>query len=130
MSTYSESRIEAAARAAHNANVIFSRSHHETKPLWDDLPEDQAWMKADTIKRAEAIARGETPADPAAEHEVWVTGKVAGGWILGPVKDSAAKTHPSLVPYEKLPLAEQLKDHLLVVTLCSVLGQPIPPAFR
>ena len=31
-------------------------------------------------------------------------------WRLGPKKDGARRTHPCLVPYEELPLAEREKD--------------------
>ena len=44
------------------------------------------------------------------EHDRWMAQKLAQGWTYGPVKDSARKLHPSLVPWEDLPEAEKDKD--------------------
>ena len=44
------------------------------------------------------------------EHERWMAEKRRDGWRLGPRKDAAARVHPSLVPYDELPAAEQKKD--------------------
>ena len=38
--------------------------------------------------------------------------KVKDGWVYGEVKDTIAKTHPCLVPFEQLPEFQQKKDKL------------------
>ena len=38
--------------------------------------------------------------------------KIEQGWRLGPVKDETRKEHPSMVPYDELPLEEKVKDYL------------------
>ena len=43
-------------------------------------------------------------------HEVWAQGRIREGWTYGPVKDSAAKTTPCLVPYVELPEEEKEYD--------------------
>lgn len=43
-------------------------------------------------------------------HEVWAEGRIADGWIRGPVKDSEKKTTPDLVPYDELSESEKEYD--------------------
>jgi patatin-like phospholipase/acyl hydrolase len=43
-------------------------------------------------------------------HDHWAMGRLAQGWIHGPVRDDSAKTHPSLVPYGDLPESEKEFD--------------------
>lgn len=42
-------------------------------------------------------------------HEVWAHNRIEQGWKYGPVRNDALKTHPCLVPYEKL--SEEEKDY-------------------
>ena len=51
------------------------------------------------------------PAMTASEnHDSWMRCRLSAGWVYGEVKDVKAKTHPDLVPFDKLPLVEQNKD--------------------
>ena len=43
-------------------------------------------------------------------HDVWAIGRIQEGWTYGPVKDSAKKTTPLLIPYNELPEAEKEYD--------------------
>ena len=43
-------------------------------------------------------------------HDVWAVQRLAEGWTLGPTRDDAAKKHPCLVPYDRLPDAEKQYD--------------------
>ena len=52
-------------------------------------------------------------ASAAAEHERWHEQKRKDGWTYGPVKDSAAKTNPSMRPFDELPEEQQAKDKLI-----------------
>lgn len=45
-----------------------------------------------------------------AEHNGWMAHRAANGWTYGPVRDDAAKKHPSMVPYAELPESEKEKD--------------------
>jgi hypothetical protein len=51
-------------------------------------------------------------ATPENSHENWLKGKIADGWIYGPVKDVEKKIHPCMAPYSELPAHQQAKDHL------------------
>lgn len=50
------------------------------------------------------------PLDPEKNHEIWMDTKVSQGWIYGKEKDLEKKTHPDLVPFDKLPKIEKDKD--------------------
>lgn len=57
-------------------------------------------------------------------HEVWAAGRIADGWVWGPVRDDAMKRHPCLVPYEELPEEEKEYDRRTAVgTLKLILKQ-------
>ena len=43
-------------------------------------------------------------------HDVWAVGRMAEGWVYGPVKDLEKKTTPQLVSYEELPDEEKAYD--------------------
>ena len=43
-------------------------------------------------------------------HDVWAAQRLAEGWVPGPRRDDAAKTHPDLVPYAELPDSEKQYD--------------------
>ena len=43
-------------------------------------------------------------------HDVWAVGRMAEGWVYGPVKDSEKKTSPQLVAYSELPDGEKDYD--------------------
>jgi hypothetical protein len=77
----------------------------------------QPWAQAEPWQRESAI-RGvafavEHPeALPSTQQGAWLADKVMDGWTYGALKDTQAKTHPCMVPYEQLPVAQQRKDAL------------------
>ena len=36
------------------------------------------------------------------------------GWKYGPLKDPEKKEHPCFLPYDQLPVADRMKDHVFV----------------
>lgn len=57
-------------------------------------------------------------------HEVWAAGRIAEGWVWGPVRDDVLKHHPCLVPYEELPDSEKEYDrHTAIETIKFILVQ-------
>ena len=47
-------------------------------------------------------------------HEIWAQKRMQDGWTYGPHRDDAKRTHPCLVPYEKLPESEKEYDRVMV----------------
>ncbi len=43
-------------------------------------------------------------------HEIWAKARMDAGWVYGPVRDDAKKTHPCLVPYGDLSADEKVYD--------------------
>lgn len=43
-------------------------------------------------------------------HEVWAQTRISQGWTYGKERNDAKKTHPCLVPYEKLSEDEKTYD--------------------
>jgi hypothetical protein len=64
-------------------------------------------------------------------HDLWALKRMREGWRYGPCRSDTARTHPDLVPYSELPLAEQDYDRTTARgTLCAILalGYCIVPA--
>ena len=57
------------------------------------------------------------------EHDRWMAAKRQDGWRHGAKKDSHARTHPCLLPYDHLPPAEQEKDRNVARQLPAMLAQ-------
>lgn len=55
-------------------------------------------------------------------HGDWMQAYYDMGWSYGPVRDTAAKTHPDLVPYWELGQLERDKDAVFVA-LCEIARQ-------
>lgn len=64
-----------------------------------------------TIEGINGALKGDTPQK---SHEQWAIKKRQDGWVHGNEKSINQLTHPCLVPYEKLPIEQKLKDCVLV----------------
>lgn len=94
------------ARQIHVAMDELARALGEAGyPAWEDAP---AWQREASMSSArQALDGGLLPGQ---EHARWMADKLATGWRWGPDKDDRARTHPMLLPFEDLPIVEQLKD--------------------
>lgn len=63
---------------------------------WDSIPWENRELVINMVK---LIRRGRTPAEV---HRAWVDYMKSQGWKLGDAKDPVNKTHPAMVPYNKL----------------------------
>jgi ryanodine receptor 2 len=66
-------------------------------------------------------------------HDNWAELRFGEGWTYGPKRDDAAKKHPCLVPYRKLPESEKEYDRKIALeTLKAIksLGYSIEPPRR
>lgn len=102
-----------------------ARMCHETNRAWCEMNGDtsqQSWNEAALWQRESAMkgvlfAIENPDATPALQHEAWYKDKERDGWMYGPVKDSAKKEHPCMLPYYMLPKNQQLKDRLFVAVV-------------
>lgn len=100
-------RVEQIAEIAHEANRAYQRINGEIVNFpWENLNQE---MRDSIISGVQGVLEGNTPRE---SHENWINVKEAAGWKYGPVKDFAKKEHPCFVPYDELPLDQQMKDEL------------------
>lgn len=104
----SETAIDDIARVCHEVNRAYCEGLGDyTQAPWEDAPE---WQRASARMGVDLHLRGDF--GPEASHISWMKQKLEEGWTHGPVKDPGKKEHPCMVPFDELPLEQQLKDHL------------------
>jgi hypothetical protein len=101
------------AKVCHEANRAYCATIGDnSQPSWETAPD---WQKQSAIKgvqfHLQNLEKGVKPC-PSASHDAWLLEKQQDGWRYGPVKDPAKKEHPCYVPYEQLPIEQQLKDYI------------------
>lgn len=102
------------ARACHELNRGYCCGMGDTsQPQWFEAPD---WQQSSAIEGV-VFHLNNPEADDAASHNNWLKGKQEAGWVYGPVKDEHALTHPCMVPFEKLPRTQQIKDKLFRQTV-------------
>jgi len=80
---------------------------------WDELPSNIKESIVDGVQKVKA-----NPKVTAKEmHDNWLKYKKADGWKFGKTNDAVNKTHPNMVPFEKLSKEEQFKDKLFIKTV-------------
>ena len=101
-------QVSEVAEICHEANRAICGLLEEDQPPWAEAAE---WQKSSALDGV--IHTLKNPgAKPSDSHENWMRLKTLEGWTYGEKKDSGAKKHPCMVPYEKLPREQQAKDHL------------------
>jgi len=97
------------AEVAHQANRAICQTYgDDSQPTWADAPD---WQIESCVAGV-AFFEANPDATPEQMHESWLQQKLADGWVFGPEKDPEAKTHPCLIPYNQLPVEQQIKDHV------------------
>ena len=108
-------KIEACARAAHEANRAYCIALGDlSQPSWDNAPE---WQKSSARNGVSGALSGNTPEQ---SHEAWSAEKIANEWKFGPVKDPDKLEHPCLVAYADLPVAQRAKDDIFLAVVRAV----------
>lgn len=103
-------KIEDLAKICHQANKAYCETINDFSQLdWENAP---AWQK-ESIVLGVKFQLNNPDSHISASHEEWMNHKIKEGWIWGAIKDSEKKTHPCLIPYNWLPLTQQIKDHLI-----------------
>jgi ubiquitin-protein ligase len=97
------------AQVCHAANKALCETQGDfSQKDWDEAP---AWQKESATTGVQ-FALDNPDAPDSAQHDAWTKFKLENGWQYGPVKDSNKKEHPCLVPFDKLPQEQQVKDKL------------------
>lgn len=114
--------VEAIARVCHEVNRAYCHSQGDMgQPAWEDAP---AWQRESAAAGvSQIIAHPETT--PEQSHESWFAQKEADGWTWGETKDAEVKTHPCMVPYGELPLAQRTKDYLFGAVVRALAFAPV-----
>jgi hypothetical protein len=101
-------RMEHIARTCHEVNRAYCLAMRDfSQAPWDMAPD---YVKASVRLGVEFHLSGDF--GPEASHAEWMRHKALEGWGYGPVKNPDAKEHPCMVPFDKLPIEQQVKDHL------------------
>lgn len=103
--------IEKAAKVAHETNRAWCQVNGDmSQPTWEDAP---YWQRESAINGMKFHLENPN-ADDSASHESWLNEKISNGWKWGEFKDPNSKppTHPCLVPFNELPIKQQIKDGL------------------
>jgi hypothetical protein len=114
-----EEVIVVAAAAAYEANRLYSFYAGEAMmPNWDMAP---SWAVDIAVKGVENVLNKFDTITPAESHECWLSHKKKEGWVYGPHKNEALKTHPCMVPFDELSAEQRAKDALFLNTVRGVL---------
>lgn len=111
----------------HRIDIIAQICHNVNKAYCESIGEDNivSWYKAsEDVKESVRIGVKEVIQDshimPEEIHDKWVQYKKKQGWKFGKVKDADKKTHPDLVPYNKLPVEQKAKDYIFIALVRQV----------
>lgn len=109
--------IEQVAQVCHDVNRAFCIAMDDFSQMtWENAPE---WQKESAIKGVE-FHLANPLASASASHDNWLTEKLENGWKLGNVKDANEKTHPCILPFDRLPKEQQAKDYLFMQVVHSL----------
>jgi hypothetical protein len=103
--------VEEIAKVAHQANKALCEANGDySQTSWEYAPEWQKESAIDTI-----LTIFNTPkTTPEDLHEIWMKKKIEEGWVYGEEKDTEKRTHPCIVPYDKLYPFQRAKDKVFV----------------
>lgn len=110
---------ELIAQVAHEVNRAYCLSTGDASHA--------PWADSDTAQQASIFAgvdmyTANHASTPEMAHAAWLEAKASAGWTHGKVKDVAAKKHPAMMPYEKLPAQQRSKDHIFRAVVLELLG--------
>jgi hypothetical protein len=102
----------------HQANKAYCESLGDFSQVdWEQAPE---WQKS-SVKTGVRFKISNPEVTPEASHENWLKVKREEGWVYGETKDPEKKTHPCILPFYELPKEQQVKDHLFVAVVKTLL---------
>ena len=118
-------KLEEAAKIIHETLSHYKKENNNPVIInWDQASPEKKQSTIDGIKYhlLNPTASGKD------SHDSWMNQKIANGWSYGETKDPIKKSHPNLVPYDRLDdhtksldhifsgLVNSLKDHIDPIT--------------
>ena len=106
------------------AIFVYEAARLECEISWRPIVPEH-WAERDDafrtqfVKVVERQCSGDKFTSAEAAHDSWWLEYERMGWRYGPVRDTEAKTHPDMVPFDALPKAERDKDEIFL-RLCAV----------
>jgi hypothetical protein len=88
-------------------------------------PERDEAFRTQFLDVVEMMCGPDRKTSAAALHDDWVKAYERMGWRYGPERDPIAKTHPDMVPFDRLGDLEQSKDFVFIA-LCEIARRWIP----
>ncbi len=105
------------ARVAYAANCTLNHMTGEDYPAWEDAQEVVRQFSIAAVK-LQMLHPDWTPEHL---HDHWMQDRLNNGWTYGPKRNFKLKTHPSLVPFNRLTPVEQAKDAMFSSIVQSLL---------
>lgn len=100
---------ESIAAICHEANRRYCHEIGERdKKSW----EESSWATRQSAIAGVIFYMQNPNAEDADMHDQWLTRKLEEGWKYGPVLNESVKEHPCVLPYDKLPMQQKIKDAL------------------
>lgn len=104
---------------------------HEAIRTWcrvNGQKPQRPWSRAGEFTRMRAVTAIQKIFDgkigsAKALHDEWLMAKIEQGWRLGPKKNLRTKTHPCMVPHEKLQDIDAVKNELTLNIVHSFFGE-------
>jgi len=112
------------AKVAYQAANAYRKVIGEmTKVEWDDVEDAVKTKLINAVKSAM-----ENPKTPEQQHNAWLEQMIIDGWKYGETLDEEKKEHPEMLPYQGLPIHQQVKDSLFLSVVDSLKDLVLDPA--
>jgi hypothetical protein len=82
----------------------------DTKNEWLYAPNDHR----NRVRSGVATFIDNPDITPEELHDAWTEEMKSDGWTHGETRDETKKEHPSMVPFNQLPMGEQVKDYIFI----------------
>lgn len=117
MAKISDAAATKIAQVVHESVRALQKANNQpASPAWGRAAK---WMK-DASVEAVRWRLANPKANTSAQHDRWISEKIAAGWKYGRTKNAVKKTHPLMVAYSKLPEIERRKDALVNAVIDSL----------
>ncbi len=101
--------VKEIAKVCHEVNRAYCQVLGDlSQKSWDEAPD---WQRDSAINGVEFHLKN-PDAGPENSHNSWLAEKADAGWVFGPEKSEAKKTHPCMVSFHDLPVEQQAKDYI------------------